>query len=157
MQTQLPINQVVVIRNMDAADERPPLRLGMQGEPLALALAVPEPRPVAPGAATHTIHTEVQMDALVPVIVNRLVEEMRACRQVVAVIVEPGSNPSDLHITIFADSLADETRDAVYSAESKIIDEHPARTFNFHLRQPERVGGQPLIPSAPYATHLWRR
>ena len=147
----------VVYQYATRINEAPPLLFGLKPVVPRQSFVV-DPQPVSHDVATGTIESEAEVfDGFVPTIVSRFVEELRSCPQVLAVIVERGSNESDLHITTFAQSLTDDVREAVYSAERIAIDLFAPRTFNFHLRQPEVVGGQPLIPSATYETHLWRR
>src|SRR5262249_15837338 len=154
MSNDLAINHVVIL--MGPAQGPAPVRVGL--EPIIPPAAfVLEPQPVAPDFATGTVEVTPWLDAFVPAIVSRFVEVLRSCQEVLAVIVEPGSNESDLHVTTFASSLSERVREAVYSAEGAVIDAYAPRTFNFHLRQPEMIGGQPVIPSAPYATHIWRK
>lgn len=117
--------------------------------------APPSPAPYHPvDTASESV---AQIDARVPLVLHHLIASLTPLRDVLAVIAESIGDHGAVHITVFADPLVDATRESVYAAERDLLETFADMTFDFHLRQPERVNGEIVIPPAPQALVLWHR
>lgn len=122
-----------------------------------LGLAPSSPQEWMPPVETFGVECVKEVDARVSMVLDQMIKALSGVLPVIAIIAEPIEDHQALHITVFADTLTDDVRDAIYSAELAIIDEHKDMAFDFHVRQADRVDGQPVVPPAPYALVLWHR
>lgn len=130
---------------------------GHEYEQFQWPTAEADDQPDYPAANTIAEQNVVITDGRIPEVLDYLVTLLSPLGEVLAMIAETIGDAGALHITVFADPVSEKTRETIYGGERELLDRFPDITFDFHLRQPERVDGEPMIPPAPQALVLWHR
>jgi hypothetical protein len=98
-----------------------------------------------PPIITYALHPSVTQ-------FTRTLAEIKGVRCIVA----EDTEGQIIHFSTFAEPLTDQTRDAVYAAEAKLIEQYPDQVFDFHLRSAARTdAGTPTPIPGQHFFAVW--